>query len=102
MRLGDAGDYQCGADDSVGGSEDCAGGRDGGDVAGSICDSRARWIYSVAGWQAGRLADGGVTRQLLRAVHGEYGGAVRFRTWHYAADAGRVRAALPAEGRCGL
>ena len=51
-----------GADDSDRRSEDCAGGRDGGDVAGSVYDSRARWIYAGSGREDGRFADGGAAR----------------------------------------
>src|SRR5208282_3967318 len=98
VRVGDAGDGQRGADDSNRGSEDCAGGRDGIDVAGAVFDPRTRWIYAGSGWEAGRFADGGAARYVLRALHGEYGGIVWRAARDHSAGAGRVRAALAAEG----
>ena len=77
-----------GADDPDRGSEDSAGGRDGVDVAGAVFNSRARRIYAGSRRQAGRFADGRVARLVLRAVHGEHGGAVWRAAGNHAAGAG--------------
>jgi hypothetical protein len=88
VRVGDAGDCQRGADDSDRRSEDGAGGRDGIHVAGAVFDSGTRRVYAGSGREAGRFADGGAARYLLRTVHGEYGGALWRAAGNYAAGAG--------------
>src|ERR1700677_3790865 len=79
---------QRGADDSDRRSEDGAGRGHGIDVAGSVFDPWARWVYAGSGRQAGRLAHGGATRYLLRTLHGEYGRALWRAAGHPAARAG--------------
>jgi len=61
---------------------------DGIDVAGAVCDSGARWLHAGSGREAGRFADGGAARFLLRTVHGEYGGALWRAAGHHAEGTG--------------
>ena len=83
-------------------SENRAGRRHGSHVAGAVRDPRARWLHAGARRQAGRFADGRPARHLLRPLHGEHRRALRRAAGHHATDAGRVRAAVAADGRCGL